>query len=41
MKDGFTFFQGPSDVNLLRTGIETLLKPLNKTGPGPKDKPLY
>jgi 2-keto-3-deoxy-L-rhamnonate aldolase RhmA len=41
MDEGFTFFQGPSELNLLRNGAESLLKALGKTGFDSKDKPLY
>lgn len=41
MDEGFTFFQGPSDLVLMRTGAEALLKSLGKTGFDSKDKPLY
>lgn len=41
LDEGFTFFQGPSELNLLRTGAESLLKALGKTGFDSKDKPLY
>ncbi len=41
MDEGFTFFQGPSELVLMRTGAEALLKSLGKTGFDSKDKPLY
>ncbi len=41
MDEGFTFFQGPSDLVMMRTGAEALLKSLGKTGFDSKDKPLY
>jgi 2-keto-3-deoxy-L-rhamnonate aldolase RhmA len=41
MKDGFTFFQGPSDMVLMRTGAEHLLKPMGKWTADTKDRPLY
>jgi 2,4-dihydroxyhept-2-ene-1,7-dioic acid aldolase len=40
-KQGFTFFQGPSDVNLMGAGAEPLLRSLGKTGIDPKKQPLY
>ena len=40
MDEGFTFFQGPSDLVLMRTGAEALLKSLGKTGFDSKDTPL-
>ncbi len=41
MKMGFTFFQGPSDMVLMRTGAEHLLKPMGKWTADTKDRPLY
>jgi 2-keto-3-deoxy-L-rhamnonate aldolase RhmA len=41
MKLGFTFFQGPSDMVLMRTGAEHLLKPMGKWTADTKDRPLY
>ncbi len=41
MDEGFTFFQGPSELVMMRTGAEALLKSLGKTGFDSKDKPLY
>ena len=41
MDEGFTFFQGPSELVLMRTGAEALLKSLGKTGFDSRDKPLY
>jgi 2-keto-3-deoxy-L-rhamnonate aldolase RhmA len=41
MKLGFTFFQGPSDMVLMRTGTEHLLKPMGKWTADTKDRPLY
>ena len=41
MDEGYTFFQGPSELVLMRTGAEALLKSLGKTGFDSRDKPLY
>jgi 2-keto-3-deoxy-L-rhamnonate aldolase RhmA len=41
LKMGFTFFQGPSDMVLLRTGAENLLKPFGKLATPGKDRPTY
>lgn len=41
MKDGFTFFQGPSETVLMSAGAGALLAPLNKSGADPKAQPLY
>ncbi|HEU0123927.1 MAG TPA: aldolase/citrate lyase family protein [Bryobacteraceae bacterium] len=41
IKQGFTFFQGPSDMVLLRTGAENLLKPFGKWAVEGKDRPVY
>ncbi len=41
LKMGFTFFQGPSDMVLLRTGAESLLKPFGKLATPGKDRPTY
>jgi len=41
VKQGFTFFQGPSDINLMAAGARTLLDPLGKSGIDPKKQPLY
>jgi hypothetical protein len=38
---GFTFFQGPSDMVMLRTGAESLLKPFGKWDTTGKDRPSY
>jgi 2-keto-3-deoxy-L-rhamnonate aldolase RhmA len=38
---GFTFFQGPSDMVMLRTGAEGLLKPFGKWAADGKDRPTY
>jgi 2-keto-3-deoxy-L-rhamnonate aldolase RhmA len=39
--EGFTFFQGPSDVNLMGAGARPLLQSLGKSGIDPKKQPLY
>ncbi|MFN0104853.1 MAG: HpcH/HpaI aldolase family protein [Bryobacteraceae bacterium] len=41
IKEGFTFFQGPSDMVLMRTGAENLLKPFGKWAADGKDRPIY
>lgn len=41
IKQGFTFFQGPSDMVLLRIGAESLLKPFGKWAVAGKDRPTY
>jgi 2-keto-3-deoxy-L-rhamnonate aldolase RhmA len=41
MKQGFTFFQGPSDLVLMTNGSRPLLSTLDKSGPDPKARPLY
>jgi 2-keto-3-deoxy-L-rhamnonate aldolase RhmA len=41
MKEGFLFFQGPSELSLLRGGARELLEPLGKKGFDPKTKTLY
>ena len=41
IKQGFTFFQGPSDMVLMRTGAESLLKPFGKWAADGKDRPSY
>lgn len=41
IKQGFTFFQGPSDMVLMRTGAENLLKPFGKWDATGKDRPTY
>jgi 2-keto-3-deoxy-L-rhamnonate aldolase RhmA len=41
MEQGFRFFQGPSDLGLMRTGAAPLLGPLDKKGIDPKTKSLY
>jgi 2-keto-3-deoxy-L-rhamnonate aldolase RhmA len=41
MAEGFLFFQGPSELGLLRSGARELLDPLGKKGFDPKTKSLY
>jgi 2-keto-3-deoxy-L-rhamnonate aldolase RhmA len=41
MEQGFLFFQGPSELGLIRSGATPLLGPLGKKGIDPKDRPLY
>ena len=41
MEQGFLFFQGPSELGLMRTGARPLLDPLDKKGIDPKVKSLY
>jgi 2-keto-3-deoxy-L-rhamnonate aldolase RhmA len=41
MEEGFLFFQGPSELGLLRGGARELLDPLGKKGFDPKTKTLY
>ncbi len=41
MKEGFLFFQAPSDLGMLAIGANSLLKPLGKSGYDPKTRPLY
>lgn len=41
IKMGFTFFQGPADMVMLRTGAESLLKPFGKWSTDGKDRPSY
>ncbi len=41
IKMGFTFFQGPSDMVMMRTGAESLLKPFGKWAVAGKDRPSY
>ena len=40
-KEGFSFFQGPSDLVLMGNGARTLLQPMGKSGHDPKTRPLY
>ena len=41
MKQGFVFFQGPSDLALMRGGARALLDPFGKRGIDPKTRSLY
>jgi len=41
MEEVFLFFQGPSELGLLRGGARELLDPLGKKGFDPKTKTLY
>lgn len=41
MEEGFTFFQGPTELGMIRTGAAQLLTPFDKTGFDPKKQPLY
>ena len=41
MKEGFLFFQGPSDLVMLSGGARTLLLPMGKSGVDPSKGPLY
>jgi 2-keto-3-deoxy-L-rhamnonate aldolase RhmA len=41
MEQGFLFFQGPSELGLMRAGATPLLDPLEKKGIDPKTRPLY
>ncbi len=41
MEQGFLFFQGPSELGLMRSGARPLLDPLEKKGFDAKTKPLY
>lgn len=41
MKQGFLFFQGPSELSLLRAGSDPLIKGIGKTPPDPSARPLY
>lgn len=41
MKEGFLFFQGPSDLVMLGGGARTLLQPMGKSGVDPSKGPLY
>jgi 2-keto-3-deoxy-L-rhamnonate aldolase RhmA len=40
-EQGFLFFQGPSDLNLMGGGARPLLQSLDKRGVDPKSQPLY
>ncbi len=41
MEQGFRFFQGPSELGMMRSGARPLLDPLDKRGIDPKTKSLY
>lgn len=41
IKQGFVFFQGPSELSLLRGGADPLIKAAGKTPPDPASRPLY
>jgi 2-keto-3-deoxy-L-rhamnonate aldolase RhmA len=41
MKEGFLFFQGPSELSLAASGARPLLQSLDKAGYDPKTRPLY
>jgi len=41
MKQGFLFFQGPSELALMRSGADPLIKSAGKTPPDPGARPLY
>jgi 2-keto-3-deoxy-L-rhamnonate aldolase RhmA len=41
MEQGFLFFQGPSELGLMRSGTKPLLDPLDKKGIDPKERSLY
>jgi 2-keto-3-deoxy-L-rhamnonate aldolase RhmA len=41
MEQGFRFFQGPSELSLMRSGARPLLDPLGKKGIDPKTRSLY
>lgn len=41
LKEGFTFFQGGSELGLMATGARPLLQSLGKAGFDPKTRPLY
>jgi 2-keto-3-deoxy-L-rhamnonate aldolase RhmA len=41
MKEGFLFFQGPSDLVMLSGGARALLQPMGKSGVDPSKGPLY
>jgi len=40
-KEGFQFFQGPTDLGFMATGARPLLQAAGKTGFDPKTRPLY
>ena len=41
LKEGFTFFQGPSDLVMMNAGARPLLDSMGKSAPDPKTRPLY
>ena len=41
ISQGFTFFQGSSELGLMRTGAQPLLDQLGKKAAGSKERPLY
>ena len=41
VKEGFLFFQAPSELSLMAAGAGQFLKPLGKAGYDPKTRPLY
>lgn len=41
MKQGFLFFQGPSELSLIRSGADPLIKAAGKAPPDPGTRPLY
>ncbi|MBL9188899.1 MAG: hypothetical protein JNK23_15560 [Opitutaceae bacterium] len=41
MADGFTFFQGPSELSLVATAARPLLEAAGKSAPDPRNRPLY
>jgi hypothetical protein len=41
MKEGFSVFQGASDLVLMAAGAAPLLEAVGKKAPDPKDRPLY
>jgi len=40
-KEGFLFFQGPSELGLMSGGARALLGPMGKSGIDPRKQPLY
>ncbi len=41
IKQGFTFFQGPSELSMMSSGARLLLQPMGKSGLDPKKQLLY
>lgn len=41
LKEGYTFFQGSSEIALIGAGARPLLEALGKQAPDPKSRPLY